>query len=404
MPSALCQARLVIPFICWLLLVSVALASPVAITLQLHAPSLPEDSVVYVAGSTSGLGNWKPDEKRMEYAGDHRWIYELNANSGTTIEYKYTLGSWAREGADATGKPLPNFSHTVDGVSVVKDQIASWTNGSQPRFVGQVTGAVNYHRQIEYDGLRPRDVVVWLPPDYENTTFRYPVLYMHDGQNLFDPKTSAFGVDWQIDEICTRLIGERAIAPLIVVGIYNTPDRTKEYLPGEKGSAYRNFIVNTVKPMIDQTYRTDASRDGTLVGGSSAGGLCAFMLAWEHSAVFSKAICMSPAFKLENDEKKLKFDYVSTVADSARPNHSLTFYIDDGGVGLEKLLQPGVDAMLAALRGKGYEAGRDLFYVRDENARHEEAAWAERFPAAITNLLSTTADREAIRFTDGPNQ
>ncbi len=404
MLSAPCQARFVASSICWLVLASAALAAPVTLEFQLHAPSLPEDAAVYVTGSTSGLGNWQPDGRRMEYAGDHRWTYELTVSGGTTIEYKYTLGSWEREGADATGKPLPNFSHTVDGSTKISDRIDAWTSGSQPRFVGQITGTVKYHRQLASDGLRSRDVVVWLPPNYKHTTVKYPVLYMHDGQNLFDPKTSAFGVDWQIDETCTRLIDQRVIAPLIVVGIYNTPERSQEYLPGEKCNAYRNFVINTVKPLIDQTYRTDRSRDGTLVGGSSAGGLCAFMLAWEHSGVFSKAICMSPAFKLENDEKKLELDYVSTVADSARPEHSLTFYIDNGGVGLEKRLQPGVDAMIGALRNQGYKAEQDLFYMRDEQARHEEAAWAKRFPAAITKLLGLEGERDAARFTDDPSQ
>jgi enterochelin esterase-like enzyme len=163
---------------------------------------------------------------------------------------------------------------------------------------GQITGTLRYQRALKGAGIKDRDLVVWLPPDYEaDQTRRYPVIYMHDGQNILDSVTSSFGTDWSVDETADDLIRKKSIEPVIVVGIYNTSDRMKEYTPGDKGTAYMDFVVKTVKPLIDSTYRTKADRKNTIVGGSSASGIMSFMLVWEHADVFSKAICMSPAFK-----------------------------------------------------------------------------------------------------------
>lgn len=364
-----------------------AQVEPSRVTFRLHAPTLAEDASVYIAGSSAGLGNWQPDAKRMDYAGDFVWTFTTSFPEGKTIEYKYTLGSWSREGADDAGNPLQNFMHTVDGPTSIYNRIDGWADRRMEKFEGQITGTVKYHRELSAEGIRPRDVVVWLPPNYEASTRRYPVLYMHDGQNLFDPKTSAFGIDWQIDETCTQLIAEDVIEPLIVVGIYNTPDRTKEYLPGELGDQYRDFVVARLKPLIDKQYRTRPLREDTLVGGSLAGGLCAFMLAWEYSKIFSKAICMSPAFQIENQEKGFKLDYVQTVESSLPPARLPTLYIDNGGQGVDARLQPGVDAMLVALKNKGLQRDQELFVVFDPDAPHSEPAWASRFPKAITTLL-----------------
>jgi len=104
-----------------------------------------------------------------------------------------------------------------------------------PSFTGKITGELRYHPAMQGDGIRERNVIVWLPPDYHNNTdSTYSVLYMHDGQNIIDPATSFIGVDWQIDESVDSLIRVGSIDPMIVVGIYNTDDRLYEYTPGRK--------------------------------------------------------------------------------------------------------------------------------------------------------------------------
>jgi predicted alpha/beta superfamily hydrolase len=363
-------------------------AEEIVLTFRLHAPGIPEDTTVFITGSVPGLGNWKPEEVRMKYVGSQVWTHALRNPPVGSLEYKYTQGSWEREGATADGRPLPNFVVAATASSVKRDEILVWTDGQTGNIRGQVTGQVKYHRQMKGDDVRPRDILVWLPPGYDKSNARYPVLYMQDGQNSVDPRTSAFGTDWEIDETCTRLIGAGCIEPLIVVGIYNTVDRSREYLPGATGAAYMNFVIKTLKPFVDRNYRTKPSRTQTFTGGSSAGALCAFMLVWEHSEIFSKAICMSPAFKSPSADDARNLDYVTRVRESDRPGDPVFFYLDNGDVGVDELLQPGIDQMLEVLNAKGYQSGRDYCWFSAADDRHSESAWAKRFPQALQSLLS----------------
>lgn len=361
----------------------------IRITFVLNAPDLPDTTSVYIVGSIEALGRWNPGKTKMDPKGNHVWTKEITVSDIKSIEYKYTLGSWQREGASATGAALPNFTISVTETKTINDKILFWTNGSGKRTVeGKITGQVKYHRSLKGEGINGRDIIVWLPPNYDaNKKVRYPVLYMQDGQNIVDPATSAFGVDWKIDESLDSLIKNRIIEPIIVVGIYNTNNRMKEYTPGEKGNAYMNFIVNTVKPLIDSAYLTKPDRANTMVGGSSAGGIFSFMLVWEHPDIFSKAICMSPAFRLPNGMAG-DWNYVTTVRESKTKSKDLFFYIDNGGVGLESELQPGIDEMLPLLKAKGYKEGVNFIFIQDKNARHFESEWAKRFPNAIKWLLT----------------
>lgn len=365
--------------------------SQIQVTFQMHSPVLSEQSRVFIAGNVAALGNWRPDVAQMKFTGQQTWSFELSVPRGKAIEYKYTLGDWAREGARTNGEPLANFKLTPTESITQTDRIEAWTDRKPRALKGQVTGELRYHRKIEAEGLRPRDIVVWLPPSYESDANRtYPVLYMHDGQNLVDPRTSAFGVDWQVDETITKLMETEQIPPIIVVGIFNTRDRSREYGEGEKGIRYRNFIVNKLKPFIDAEYRTKPDREQTLVGGSSAGGLCAFIMAWEHAETFSAALCMSPAFRFERPDGTVAIDYVRRVVASPRPQPSIRLYIDNGGRGVDVRLMPGVEAMVKELDAKGFVEGADLRVVIAPEDPHNESAWARRFPAAIQWLLDGT--------------
>ena len=263
------------------------------------------------------------------------------------------------------------------------------TPTDSPTYTGQITGDLKYHPAMQGDGIRERNVIVWLPPNYDTETdSTYAVLYMHDGQNIIDPATSFIGIDWQIDESVDSLIRADIIDPIIVVGIYNTDDRLYEYTPGEKGDAYMKFVTQSLKPFIDENYRTKSSRNNTYVGGSSAGGIISFMLVWEYPEVFSKAIIMSPAFR-NPDNFDYKFNYISTVNQTTEVPDSVFFYIDNGGQDLDAQLQPGIDEMLVALDSKGYLLNRDFVFIKDEAANHSEKAWSARFPEALKTILSS---------------
>jgi predicted alpha/beta superfamily hydrolase len=154
-----------------------------------------------------------------------------------------------------------------------------------------------------------------------------------------------------------------------------------EYIPGAEGTAYMDFVANTVKPFIDKNYLTLTSRRNTFVGGSSAGATISFMLAWNYPDIFSKAFCLSPAFKIMN------IDVVKDVLNYSGPRKDLAFYFDMGGKGLEERLRPGFDEMIKALEQNGYRKNKDLFWLVVPEAEHNETAWAKRMPGALKLLI-----------------
>src|SRR3990167_7589667 len=125
----------------------------------------------------------------------------------------------------------------------------------------KIVGKVEHHRKFYSKTLNNRrDILVWLPPSYKKEKQRrYPVLYMQDGQNIMDPRTAYIGVDWQVDETVSRLIKVGELQEIIIVGIYNTPERLEEYSDSPKGKNFMKFMVEQLKPFIDKYYRTMAS-------------------------------------------------------------------------------------------------------------------------------------------------
>ena len=242
-----------------------------------------------------------------------------------------------------------------------------------------VVGHVDHLHGLDGEGLLPRDVLVWTPPGYETNPLQtYPVLYMHDAQMLFDASTTWNGQEWGVDETVAHLVEAGEIEPLIVVGLANTGTRTADYSPGPRGEAYMEFLVNTVKPMIDERYRTRPGKASTLVAGSSMGGLISCMLGWEYHEVFGAALCFSPAFRVEGEP-----DWSLFFTESGGEKRDVFFYVDNGGVGLEEKLQPGIDYLLGFWQEQGYREGEDFVLVIDESAEHKEEAWADRFPGAL---------------------
>lgn len=375
-------------FVCSVLITVVALAQQISVRFSLYAPSIPDTVPIYIAGSHEALGNWSPSKAKMISSGTHRWEKTITTTTPILLQYKYTLGSWDTEAADQSGNALSNFSvRAIEDVSVY-DTVRVWKKPSGQKILqGKITGEVRYHRGMKGDSVKERDIIVWLPPNYASSHQKYPVIYMQDGQNIIDPGTSAFGMDWGIDETADSLIRAGLVQPAIIVGIYNTSSRSDEYLPGEKGAAYRAFLANRIKPFVDSAYRTKPDRTNTIVGGSSAGGVLAFMMVWEYPDLFSKTICMSPAFMNPTGFKGRLFNYVSTVEQTPK-RKKVFFYIDNGGKDVDSLLQPGVNLMLKALKQKGYKEGRDFLFVTDTGATHNEAAWSRRYPFALKTVLS----------------
>jgi len=344
------------------------------ITLTVISTGLQDSTKIYVSGNNKLFGNWNAGKIKLKKNNDSTWSRTFSFPKGSILEFKFTKGSWQNEALSNKNEIPENTVVKLLSDTTIVQNIRFWKTDLTliKNFRGQITGNVKYFKHLTGKGILPRDVIVWLPPDYNTNAARhYPVLYMHDGQNIFDPETSSFGVDWQIDETADSLIRNNIIAPLIIVGIYNTQDRNLDYSPGKKGNAYMNFIVNKLKPLVDSTFRTKPGRKYSAIGGSSMGGLISFMLVWKYNSIFSKAICMSPALKID------MFDYVKEIEkDSTKKN--IILYIDNGGIGLEERLQPGINDMLKVLLKKGFKYNKNLFWIKSSNARHNEAAWAKR--------------------------
>ncbi len=236
-----------------------------------------------------------------------------------------------------------------------------------------------------------RDLLVWLPPGYaDEPGRRYPVLYMHDGQNLFDPDT-AFqpGEHWRVGETAAGLITAGELHPLIIVGIYNAgAGRIHEYTPtkdarlgGGLAGAYGRLIVEEVKPLIDRTYRTWPGAAQTGLGGSSLGGLVTLHLGFTYPEVFRRLAVLSPSVWW--DRRAI----LKTVR-QARPRPALRLWVDMGTAEGRRGLD---DARLlkAALVGAGYLEGVDLHYAEFEGGTHSEGAWASRVGPMLTWLFPT---------------
>lgn len=218
-----------------------------------------------------------------------------------------------------------------------------------------------------------RSLRIYLPPGYDaDPRQRYPVLYMHDGQNLFDAATAAYGAAWEIGATMDRLIADGVVAPAIVVGIDNTKDRVAEYTPccdpqygGGKLDAYMAFIVDTVKPWADAHLRTLPEREHTAIMGSSLGGIASVYIAQHRPQVFSRAAGLSSSFWWNQGEFIAK----------APARQPLRFYLDAGtdNDGLEQTL-----AMRDAMLAQGYRLDDDLLFYAADGAIHNERSWAAR--------------------------
>jgi enterochelin esterase-like enzyme len=265
--------------------------------------------------------------------------------------------------------------------------------------------------------VRPRNVTIWLPPGYDTGSGRHPVLYMHDGQNLFDNARAGYGVEWGVDEHVSRLGAGGQIRMPIVVGVHNTPLRLREYVPADMiralpgdiradlltlyggeplSDGYLRFLVEELKPFIDRTYRTRPERDDTVIMGSSMGGLISLYALMKHPEVFGSAGCLSTHWPLrierldDNRLERWREIIVQTWSDViARglpdpATHRL--YFDRGDETLDQFyafFQSRIDTVVSG-EGWGPDRFRSLVFP---GAEHNEASWNQRLDTPLTFLL-----------------
>lgn len=329
----------------------------------------PKDDTLRIVGNQKELGDWfSKNGVRMTKESDSTWYYQTGFPKGTHIQFKITRGSYMSEALYDGIEFPPAFS-----LDLVKDTLIN----IRPRFWNDIinnsaTGNMRYHHNYSDPKLRfTRDVFVWLPPSYEKKPGKhYPVLYMHDGQNLFDGSLSGFvGAEWRMDEVTDSLIKTRSVEEIIIVGISNTKDRWAEYSGLPKGRDYADFVVNNLKPFIDKNYRTKPDRENTAVMGSSMGGLISFYFVLWHPEVFSKAAMLSGGFVY--DEAKI-IDRINTIK---LPEQSIKLYFDCGDKELDNYFLPANKIMFDVLNQRGV---KQIEFVTEYGAKHNENEWAKR--------------------------
>lgn len=351
---------------------------------------------VYLAGNLPSLGPWQADGLVMTGTGRERTA-RLTVPSGTAVEYKFTLGSWEREALGYAGAVPPNHRLTVGRDTAVAHEVMAF---KQPvsaylqdwRGSG-VQGTLVYWTDVGSAFLGPRRTVsVWLPPGYAtDTTRRYPVLYMHDGQNLFDPRIANTGTDWGVDEAIVRLVRRGAIPPVIVVGVWNSPDRGREYSPWHDAPRYARFLVEELMPRVNLAFRTLTDPASTGVMGSSMGGLLSWYLVTRHPDRFGSCGCLSTHFPLsEAVAARVMRAPASTappdttpyvlrdIAGGLRAPASARYWFDHGTRGLDAAYAPTHEAVRGWLRSQGRVEGRDFVVRAYEGADHNEASWRAR--------------------------
>lgn len=282
-----------------------------------------------------------------------------------------------------------------------------------------VEGEVYKYPQVASKLVASRDVWVWLPPSYGSATGRrFPVLYMHDGQNVFDPATSMNKTDWGVDEAMTQLIAQGAVREAIVVAVGNTALRREEYMPQKavewaRGTRYETalqetirrrqpqspnptwiadtylkFLVAELKPFIDREYRTSPGRDDTFIMGSSMGGLLSLYALLEYPDVFGGAGCLSTHWSIGDG---LVVEYLrGKLPDPA--THRI--YFDHGTEGIDSAYEPYQKQVDEQMQQRGYRRDVNWMSRKFPGARHDEAAWRARIDIPLQFLLGTAGISE----------
>jgi len=263
-------------------------------------------------------------------------------------------------------------------------------------------GAVGDLRLHEFQSRvfrNTRFLRVWLPPGYDdaqNAARRYPILYLNDGQNLFEPATAFAGIEWQVDETADRLIRDGAVPPMIIVGMDNTgKDRAREYMPHRsvhpmilrvQGRYYPNFLTKEVMPFVERNYRVATGPENTGLGGSSLGALIALYTAMARPELIGRLLLESPALWVsgrqaikQSREVRIwpeRIFLAMGTAETGSPERNRSL-VDDV-------------RELAAILRRAVLSEKRLRLVIEDGAGHNEAAWAERFPEALQFLFGTT--------------
>lgn len=328
---------------------------------------------IFVAGN---FNNWQPSDTSSRFKKEkNQWAFTFKQMAAGNQQFKITRGGWHKvevnkDGSDKNNRKLLLLRDTSIQITIEawKDDFPAKRKVHTATAQVQLLDSAFYIPQLD----RHRRISIYLPKGYQTSKQRYPVLYMHDGQNLFDEFASGFG-EWKVDETLDSLIAKGKKAS-IVVAIDNGVKRLQEYNPfyferfgpGE-GDAYVEFIATVLKPFIDSSYRTLPGKNNTIIAGSSMGGLISYYAILKRPDIFGKAGIFSPAFWTA--------DSIDIMTDSlaSKIDGKLFFYMGS------KEGDEMVSNMMRVTDSLGRYSTADILTAIDEKGEHNEKAWHKWF-------------------------
>jgi predicted alpha/beta superfamily hydrolase len=362
------------------LFISIQTNSQVLLRILALPEKTPDSAQIFVAGTFNG---WNPGHAAYQLKKSENGFLEISLQiEAGQIEYKFTLGAWEKEECTNDGQTIPNRKSDVKPGDTIFVAIQAWKIGKREH-----TRSLNVH-VLKEDFYMPqlhrkRRIWIYLPPDYQISKNRYPVFYAHDGQNLFDHATS-FSGEWAVDESLDSLFALK-LKSCIIVGIDNGGQfRLEELTPwmhptygGGNAKPYADFIVKTLKPYIDSSFRTIPDRKYTGVFGSSLGGLVSFYMALNYPEIFGMAGVFSPSFWFS--------DEVYALANQFKHRKKPKIYMVSGRKE-SATLETEVLRMEKILRNKGF-GNKQLVVKIASNGQHHEWFWRREFPKVYNWLV-----------------
>ncbi len=345
-------------------------------------PSAHKEDGVFVAGN---FNDWNPGDNRYHFYNEKdKLVVEIKDLPAKSYQFKFTRGSWQKVECTGKGNDVGNKQVQLSSDTTVQFEIAGWKDDFGVPVIKH-TASANVHiidtaffiPQLN----RTRRIWIYLPPGYETGKKHYPVMYLQDGQNLFDEATTAFGEEWGVDECLDTLIAQGKQG-CILVGIDNGGvTRMNEYNPYEfslkdslqpktfppQGDEYVDFLKQILKPFIDKKYRTLSAKENTIIAGSSMGGLISYYAVLKYPDVFGKAGVFSPAFWTAPAIRQL------TDSVGYKVNGKFFFYCG------EKESTAMVSDMQEVAEKLGGNSDAMIYTVIDAEGRHNEKAWRKWF-------------------------
>lgn len=359
---------------------------------------------VYLTGNLDTLGPWQADAIALQGSGTERTA-EIAIPPSHRLEYKFTLGDWTTEAVDAQDFTMPNFVRAPDASGPITHALVGFRQ--MEAYLNDIAGAglqgdLTYWLDVTSKHLtETRHVSIWTPPGYDPESEQtYRVIYMSDGQNLFDPRIANTGVDWGVDEAMMDVAVQTGTEPAIVVASWSTARRAYEYSPWHDADDYAAFLLDELMPRVAANYKVATGPENTFHMGSSMGGLLSFYMVMNHPDVFGACGCVSthvtwsPYMFARWVEQRdgagvSATPYIITAIEAGlTPPSNVRMWFDYGALGLDADYGGPHREMYDWLLANNRVEGTDFVMREYAGADHNEASWRARLTDPLTFLLA----------------